>query len=118
MRWQGDGHAELPGGLAGAERCSAAVLSLVGRYSGSAAAGHAGAGGPGRHRRQEGAKRACGAPNKREGLRGTCQMHCLRVIETADENDTELSEFTEYEQNSACQVFDRMILASRDFSLS
>ena len=68
VRWQGGGHAELSGGLGGAERRYAAVLPPVGRYGGSAAAGHAGAGGPGRHRRQERAKRACGAPDKEEGL--------------------------------------------------
>ena len=64
MRWQGNGHAEPPGGLGGAERRYAAVLLPVGRYGDTAAARHAGAGGPGRHRRQEGAKRACEAPDK------------------------------------------------------
>ena len=67
MRWQGGGHAELSEGLGGAERRYAAVLPPVGRYGGSAAAGHAGAGGPGRHRRQEGAKRACGVLAKGMG---------------------------------------------------
>ena len=65
--WQRGGHAELSDVLGGAERRYAAVLSPVGRYGGSAAAGHAGAGGPGRHRRQERAKHACGAPDKKEG---------------------------------------------------
>ena len=68
VRWQGGGHAELSGGLGSAERHYAAVCPLVGRYGGSAASGHAGAGGPWRHRRQECAKRSCGAPDKREGL--------------------------------------------------
>ena len=64
VRWQGGGHAEPPGRLGGAERRCAAVLLPVGRYGATAAARHAGAGGPGRHRRQEGAKRACEAPDK------------------------------------------------------
>ena len=81
VRWQGDGHVELPGGLGGAERCSAAVLPPVGCYGGSAAAKHAGAGGPGRHRRQERAKRLCEAPDKREGLRASSQAHCELVTE-------------------------------------
>ena len=51
------------------------------RYGGSAAARHAGAGGPGCHRRQEGAKRACGAPDKQARRRATCQGHCGRVTE-------------------------------------
>ena len=68
VRWQGDGHAELLEGLGGAERRYAAGLSPVGRYGGSTAAKHAGAGGPGCHRCQERAKHTCGAPDKREGL--------------------------------------------------
>ena len=88
VRWQGDGHAELLECLGGAERCYAAGLSPVGRYGGSAAAGHTGAGGPGRHRRQEGAKRMCGAPDKREGLRATSQKHSGHVTETTDDEAT------------------------------
>ena len=64
VRWQGGGHAEPPGRLGGAERRCAAVLLAVGRYGATAAARHAGAGRPGRHRCQEGAKRACEAPDK------------------------------------------------------
>ena len=55
---------ELSEDLGGAERRYAAVLPPVGRYGGAAVAGHTGAGGPGRHRRQEGAKRACEALDK------------------------------------------------------
>ena len=88
VRWQGGGHAELSGGLGGAERCYAAVLPPIGYYGGSAAAKHARAGGPGRHRRQEGAKRACGAPDKREGLRATSQKHSGHVTETTDGETT------------------------------
>ena len=43
------------------------------------AAEDASEGGPVCHRRQEGSKHACEAPDKRERLRGTCQVHCLRV---------------------------------------
>ena len=68
VRWQGDGHAELLGGLGGAERRYAAGCPLVGCYGGFAAARHAGTGGPGCHRCPERAKRACGAPDKKEGL--------------------------------------------------
>ena len=46
-----NGHAESPGGLGGAEQRYAAVLLPVGRYGDTAAAKHAGAGGPGRHQR-------------------------------------------------------------------
>ena len=88
VRWQGGGHAELSGGLGGAERRYAAVLPHVSCYGGSAAEKHAGAGGPGRHRRQEGAKRACGAPDKREGLRATSQKHGGHVTEVTDGETT------------------------------
>ena len=81
VRWQGDGHAELPGGLGGAEWRNAIVLLPVGRYGGSAAARHAGAGRPGCHRRQERAKRACGAPDREEEPCATRQAHSRRVTE-------------------------------------
>ena len=64
VRWRGNGHAESPGGLGGTEQCCATVLPPVVRYGGAPAAKHAGAGGPGRHRHQEGAKHACEAPDK------------------------------------------------------
>ena len=76
---------EPPGGLGGAERRLAAVLLPVGCCGVSAAAKHAGAGGPGGHQRQEGTKRACGAPDKREGLRASSQMHSGHVTEVLSE---------------------------------
>ena len=85
VRWQGDGHAELSGGLGGAERRYAVVLSPVGRYGGSATARHAGAGGPGCHRRQERANCVCGAPDKKKGLLATCQQHYGHVTKTLTE---------------------------------
>ena len=81
---KGDGHAELPGGLGGAERHYAAGCPLSAATGGSATAEDAGAGGPGCHRRQEGAKCACGAPDKREGLRATSQKHSGHVTEVTD----------------------------------
>ena len=96
--WQGDGHAELSGGLGGAERRYAAVLSPVGRYGGSAAAKHAGAGGPGRHRRQGRAKCACEASDKQARPRATCQVHCGRVTETVETEDDTETEFLNIEQ--------------------
>ena len=78
--------------MGGAEQRSAAVVSPVGRYGGSAAAGHAGVGGPGRHRRQGRAKCACEASDKQARPRATCQVHCGRVTETVEtEDDTELN---------------------------
>ena len=82
VRWQGNGHAELPGGLGGAEWRYAAVLLAIGRDGGSAATKHAGAGGPGRHRCQGRAKCACEASDKQARPRATCQVHCGRVTET------------------------------------
>ena len=41
-----------------------------------------------RHRCQEGAKRACGAPDKREGLRATSQKHSGHVTEVTDGETT------------------------------
>ena len=70
----------------------------VGCYGGSAAAKHAGAGGPGRHRRQEGAKRACGAPDKQARRRATCQGHCGRVTETDELKMTLKLNFLNFEQ--------------------
>ena len=84
VRWQGGGHAEPPGGLGGTERRCAAILRPVDRYGATAAARHAGAGGPGGHQRQEGTKRACGAPDKQARLRATCQGHCGHVTEFTD----------------------------------
>jgi len=67
-------------------RCGTALsrrsCPLSAATGGTNAAEDAGEGGPACHRRQEGSTHACEAPDKREGLRGTCQMHCLRVIET------------------------------------
>ena len=85
MRWRGGGHAELPGRLGGAKRRSAAVLPPIGHYGGSAAAKHAGAGVPGRHRRQEGAKHACGASDKQARLRASSQTHSEHVTEVLSE---------------------------------
>ena len=56
----------------------------VGRYGEPAAARHAGAGGPGRHRRQGRAKCACEASDKQARPRATCQVHCGRVTETVE----------------------------------
>ena len=67
----------------------------VGRYGVSAAAKHAGAGGPGCHRRQERAKRACGAPDREEEPRATRQAHSRLVTELSRRNDTALTEFSE-----------------------
>ena len=103
VRWQGGGHAEPPGRLGGAERRCAAVLPPVIRYDGAAAAKHAGAGGPGRHRRQEGAKRACEAPDKQARSRATCQGHCGRVTEFLTKIDTETLNLTEDEQKQCMQ---------------
>ena len=60
----GEGHAELPGDLGGAERRCAAGCLLSAATGGSAAAEDASAGGPGCHRRREPAKRACSALDK------------------------------------------------------
>ena len=76
------GHAESQGALGGAERRSAMVCLLSATTGGPDAAEDAGEGGPECHRRQEGSTHACEAPDKRERLRGTCQVHCLRVRET------------------------------------
>ena len=78
---KGDGHAELPGGLGGAERRYAAGCPLSAATGGSAAAEDAGAGGLVCHRRQEGAKRACGAPDREEGPCTTRQAHSRHVTE-------------------------------------
>jgi len=63
---EGEGHAEPPGDLGGAERHCAAGCLLSAATGGSAAAEDAGVGGPGRHQRQEAAKQACGALDKKE----------------------------------------------------
>ena len=82
------------------------------------AAEDAGEGGPACHRRQEEAKCACGAPDSRKRRRGTCQVHCERVSDADGRKMTLKSEFLNLQRNSAAQVFDRMFLASGDFSLS
>ena len=98
VRWHGEGHAEPPEDLGGAERRCAAVLLPVGRYGESAAARHTGAGGPGRHRRQGRAKCACEASDKKARPRATCQVHCGRVTETVETEDDTETEFLNIEQ--------------------
>ena len=98
MHWQRNGHAEPPGGLGGAERRYVTVLLPVGRYGDTAAARHAGVGGPGRHRRQGRAKCACEASDKQTRPRATCQVHCGRVTETVETEDDTETEFLNIEQ--------------------
>ena len=68
--------------MGGAERRSAVVCLLSAATGGPDAAEDTGEGEPARYRRQEGSTHACEAPDKRERLRETCQVHCLRVRET------------------------------------
>ena len=67
------------------------------------AAEDAGEGGPARHRRQEGSTHACEAPDKREGLRGTCQVHCEHVSETDERKMTLKLNFLNFEQQQCMQ---------------
>ena len=96
VRWQGDGHAELPGGLGGAEWCCAVGCLLSAATGGPDAAEDAGEGGPACHRRQEEAKCACGAPDRRKRRRGTCQVDCEHVSESLTKKTTLESEFSEF----------------------
>ena len=105
--------------MGGAERHSAVVCLLSAATGGPDAAEDAGEGEPARYRRQEGSTHACEASDKRNRRRGTCQGHCGRVTESDEgKKITESLNFLNLQRNSAAQVFDRMFLASGDFSLS
>ena len=98
---KGDGHAELPGGLGGAERRCAVGCLLSAATGDPDAVEDAGEGGPACHRRQEPAKRACGAPDREEGLCAMRQGAQLIDDKSLTKNDTVNSEtlnFTESAQ--------------------
>jgi hypothetical protein len=65
-RRQGDGHAELAGGLGGAEDAVLRSCFLTATTGGTAVAEDAGVDGTGRHRRPYPAKRPCGDQDKEE----------------------------------------------------
>ena len=81
--------------MGGAERRSAVVCLLSAATGGPHAAEDAGEGEPARYRRQEGSTHACEA---REGLRGTCQVHCERVSEVDEHKMTLKLNFLNFEQ--------------------
>ena len=83
--------------MGGAERRSAVVCLLSAATGGPDAAEDAGEGEPARYRRQEGSTHACEAPDKREGLRGTCQVHCDRVSEADERKMTLKLNFLNFE---------------------
>ena len=76
-------------------------------------------------RAAKGATDAGKTPSARAGVlsrekkpRATRQVHCQRMSEADGRKTTLKSEFLNLQRNSATQVFDRMFLASGDFSLS
>ena len=79
------------------------VCLLSAATGGPDAAEDAGEGGPACYRRQEGSTHACEAPDKREGLRASSQMHSEHVTEFLMKIDTETLNLTEDEQKQCMQ---------------
>ena len=79
VRWHGRDTRRAKGLWAAPGGVARGLRPLLAATGGAATAEAPNAGEARCYRRQEGSTHACEAPDKRERLRGTCQVHCLRV---------------------------------------